>query len=115
MIYLRIAEYNLQTGKFERFLELGSDYGSFFYCGDCVGIWDKSSEIKNGAHYFQDVKDPLNRFDGLFDGMTYGNGRFVLIIEGNIDDVYAKVFYDGDENSECDADLYTDPEFYKRQ
>lgn len=25
------------------------------------------------------AKDPLNRFDGLFDGRTYGNGRFVLI------------------------------------
>ena len=74
---LKLAEY--KDGKFERFVELGSNYGNFFYCRDCVGIWDESPEIKNGAHYFQDEKDPLNRFNGLFDGQTYGNGRFVLI------------------------------------
>tara|TARA_R110000868_G_scaffold149611_4_gene372108 strand:+ start:616 stop:933 length:318 start_codon:yes stop_codon:yes gene_type:complete len=31
--------------------------------------------------YFLDKKDPLNRFDGLFDGRTYGNGMFVLVDE----------------------------------
>lgn len=85
MINLKLAEY--KDGKFERFLELGSNYGNFFYCGDCIGIWDESPEIKNGKHCFKDEKDPLNRFDGLFDGRTYGEGRFVLI-ENNQDDIY---------------------------
>jgi len=30
-----------------------------------------------------DKKDPLNRFGGLFDGSTHGNGMFVLIDEIN--------------------------------
>ena len=76
MLNLKLAEY--KDGKFERFLELGSDFGNFFYCGDCVGIYDESMEINNGAHYFKDEKDPLNRFNGRFNGRTYGDGRFVL-------------------------------------
>lgn len=35
-----------------------------------------------GERYELDEKDPLNRFDGLFDGLTYGEGRFILIAEG---------------------------------
>ena len=33
MINLRLAEYNLETGKFERFLELGKD---FLFGGDYI-------------------------------------------------------------------------------
>lgn len=98
MIKLRLCEYN-KDGKFERFLELGSNYGNFFYCGDCIGIWDESPEIKNGKHYFKDEKDPLNRFDGLFDGRTYSEGRFILILNiGKIfqDDVLKSRWLGGD-------------------
>ena len=77
MINLRLAEYDLKTGKFERFLELGKE---FTYGGDYIII---ASVVNNRANllgtFNLDKKDPLNRFNGLYDGFTYGNGRFVLM------------------------------------
>ena len=77
MINLKLAEYDLKTGKFERFLELGKE---FTYGGDYIII---ASVVNNRANllgtFNLDKKDPLNRFNGLYDGFTYGNGRFVLM------------------------------------
>jgi len=77
---LRLAEY--KDGKFERFLELGKD---FLYGGDFI-IFTRSSgyffidtACQEYREQFKDQKDPLNRFNGLFDGRTYGKGRFVLV------------------------------------
>lgn len=93
MINLRLAEYNLETEKFERFLELGKD---FAYCGEFLILKNKDKLIDGSVlecwSYIwrddkklikKDPKDPLNRFNGLFDCRTYGEGRFVLIIETN--------------------------------
>lgn len=87
---LKLAEYNLETGKFERFLELGADDG-FAYCGDYIFATWLRPEHELGEDYAsyylkrfdKDEKDPLNRFNGLFDGITYGDGRFILIINNN--------------------------------
>lgn len=98
---IKLAEYNAQ-GKFERFLELGK---GFAYFGDYIGIadfvWQKEDELTYFEfeerenyrqsdlmmlHLYKDEKDPLNRFNGLFDGRTYGDGKFVLI-ENNQDDI----------------------------
>lgn len=86
---LKLAEYNAD-GKFERFLEFSSD-GDWKYCGNAIEVYDSSStsvtfNIYDWHLYMLDEKDPLNRFDGLFDGRTYGNGRFILI-ESEEDDI----------------------------
>ena len=93
MINLKLAEY--KDGKFERFLELGKD---FIYAGNFIGVYPQSacqaikkSTIFSSDNFYKfdkDKKDPLNRFDGLFDGRTYGEGRFVLVKDGE-DDVKA--------------------------
>lgn len=79
-MHLKLAEYNLETGEFEKFLELGKD---FVYGGDYIfitekmtmlGVWGLGEQFA----FQKDKKDRLNCFDGLFDGMTYGGGRFVL-------------------------------------
>lgn len=78
---LKLAQYNSEA-KFERFLELGKD---FRYCGDMVMTFfhiDKMTpkrQLGFNGQYTKDEKDPLNRFDGWFDGRTYGEGRFILI------------------------------------
>ena len=78
MINLKLAEYT-KEGEFKSFLELGRN---FLLGGEKIVF------INNPDHYVVDFsvtvfgldkKDPLNRFDGLFDGRTYGGGRFVLI------------------------------------
>ena len=95
---LRLAEY--KDGKFEKFLELGD----FLFGGDFIaltekmtllGVWGFDEQIS----FKKDQKDPLNRFDGLFDGRTYGEGRFVLISNiGKIfqDDVLKSRWLGGD-------------------
>lgn len=93
MMNLKLAQYNLETGKFEKFLELGKD---FLFGGDFIvkasvaqfpdGIIVRSWYVNEHFTYKKDEKDPLNRFDGLFDGITYGNGEFVL--EKKIKDRY---------------------------
>jgi len=75
MINLRLAEY--KDGKFLRFLEIGND---FLYGGGFVEINVSTEEDHLGGDYDKDKTDPLKRFDGLFDGLTYGKGRFILII-----------------------------------
>lgn len=82
MINLKLAEY--KDGKFEMFLELGKD---FLFGGDSIIVSGCSVEelieymdpIFKKDYFKRDEKDPLNRFNGLFDGRTYGEGRFVLI------------------------------------
>lgn len=87
MLNLKLAEYSAE-GKFERFLELDSmDSNSgktFCLASDYIEIFDydnieKETYCRKTEIREIDEKDPLNRFDGLFDGRTYGNGRFVLL------------------------------------
>lgn len=88
---LKLAEYNLKDGKFLRFLELGQQ---FVYGGDWLGVLDKESKLDiatqmsmaasigdiNPIKYTRlDKTDPLNRFNGLFDGRSFGQGKFVLV------------------------------------
>jgi len=88
MINLKLAEY--KDGKFERFLELGKDFGYFedfiSVASDCSLAENLLIETDEWAlasrtviRFRKDEKDPLSRFDGLFDDRTYGEGRFVLI------------------------------------
>lgn len=88
---LKLADYN-KEGKFEKFLELGKDFlfgGDFLTLNiisiaptiekNCINRDVPKISIEYGK-IVKDQKDPLNRFNGLFDGRTYGNGRFVLEI-----------------------------------
>lgn len=78
---LKLAQYNAE-GKFERFLELGRNPDHFVYFGDGISyIEEKEGERFPWIEHtlYKDEKDPLNRFDGLFDSRTYGNGRFILV------------------------------------
>ena len=97
MINLRLAEYDLETGKFKRFLELGKDfgyYGNFIlvsndlsqnFAEENTPVSESEQDGSCGSipssvvRVLKDKKDPLNRFNGLYDGFTYGNGRFVLM------------------------------------
>ena len=82
MIDLKLAEYDLETGKFLKFLELGED---FHYSGEWITFlheYDQPCDdisLLQSEEYDLDKKDPLNRFNGLFNGRTYGEGRFVLV------------------------------------
>jgi hypothetical protein len=88
---LKLAEY--KEVKFKKFLELGRDFG---YFGQFITVGNgRWSLLENELiepedcqvpeysttiyRYKKDEKDPLNRFEGLFDGRTYGDGKFVLI------------------------------------
>lgn len=106
MINLKLAEY--EDGKFKKFLELGKDFlfgGNYIYLDAvCSNLFDEEikEEYGNQSSYQclhelghelytteifkKDQKDPFHRFNGLFDGRTYGDGRFVLIVD-NEDDV----------------------------
>jgi hypothetical protein len=84
MINLKLAEYN-KGGKFQGLLELGKD---FLFGGESVVFHNPSNQskykyidAKGVAHinYKLDYKDPLKRCNGIFDGLTYGEGRFILI------------------------------------
>jgi hypothetical protein len=106
MINLKLAECDLKTGKFERFLELGTKDG-FAYCGDYIFatyldeehpfVYDDKSRVIYASYYlhkfYKDKKDPLNRFNGLFNGMTYGEGRFVMFVNDNFSIYEQKFFY----------------------
>lgn len=96
MIELKLAEYDLKSRKFLRFYSFGKSKYSFFYGGDTLLIQHYSEILAAEFHVNKDEKDPLKRFNGLFDGRTYGEGRFVLI-ERNYDDLYQKVSKYGDE------------------
>lgn len=86
MINLKLAEYDLETKKFIKFIKLGSDYGEFMYVGDCVFVIDDFGYSPDMCHDLG-ARDPLNRFNGRFDGRTYGHGKFVLILDDQ-DNVY---------------------------
>lgn len=93
MINLKLAEY--KDGKFQSFLE------HFAYCKNYI-IVTKHGLIEEYIRsedfididdcFFKDEKDPLNRFNGLFDGKTYGEGRFVLIENDNFS-IYQQKFF----------------------
>ena len=90
MIDLKLAQYNSE-GKFVGFLEIGKD---FVYGGYYILITEKMTPLgvlgfADACSFDRDEKDPLNRFDGLFDGRTYGKGRFVLEINNRFN-VYTK-------------------------
>jgi hypothetical protein len=74
-------EFNFENTKFL----LGKDFVGFRYCipyeGEAFSVFKK------------DKKDPLKRFNGLFDGITYGEGRFVLIQDEDFG-VYEQKFFD---------------------
>lgn len=74
---LKLAEY--KDGKFKRFLELGTRIDNFGFCGEEIIIFDTDCKEYDFFSFKKDEKDPLNRFNGLFHGRTYGEGRFVLI------------------------------------
>jgi len=87
---LKLADYGENKEKFERFLELHIA-GEWKYLGNAIEVWNQSladGQRNLGANefcingwetFYLDEKDPLNRFNGLFNGRTFGNGRFVLI------------------------------------
>lgn len=74
---LKLAEY--KDRKFKSFLELGRDFG---YFGNFIQLTLNPDCLVN-----KDKKDPLNYLNGLFDGRTYGEGRFVLI-RGYVEEQY---------------------------
>ena len=77
--------YDLKTGKFEQFFDLGLNNAySFGFYGDTIKVY--YAWIGESFSYDLDEKDPLNRFGGLFDGFTYGDGRFVLICKITTDE-----------------------------
>jgi len=97
---LRLAKY--KNGKFERFLELTDadlfvspsgmiefEKEGFLLGKDSILVLSMFGGF-NSDYYNKDEKDPLNRFNGLFDGRTYGDGKFVLIIDNN-HDIYCGV------------------------
>jgi hypothetical protein len=88
MINLKLAEYDLKTGKFRGFLELGKDFlfADYFIFIAKFGDGEYLDDRENGDQadplgriYRRDKKDPLKRANGIFDGLTYGEGRFILI------------------------------------
>jgi hypothetical protein len=89
---LKLAEHDLE-GKFKRFLGLGLEPDHFGYFNDQIQYFEQGKEFGWICHtVIKDEKDPLNRFDGLFNGRTYGEGRFVLIIDDQ-DDVFSHKKY----------------------
>lgn len=92
---LKLAEYDLQSGKFLKYIPIdkaGDDQLSFLLAKDYINIASPChfKIIKDSINEYAqlDKTDPLNRFKGLFDGRTYGEGRFVLEIDNQ--DTYAK-------------------------
>jgi hypothetical protein len=88
MINLKLAEYDLKTGEFQGFLELGKDFlfADYFIFIPKFGDGEYLDNRENGDQadplgriYRRDEKDPRNRCNGIFDGLTYGDGRFTLI------------------------------------
>lgn len=103
---LRLAEYN--ENKLERFIELNMSRDGFGYYGDrivirrfvkCLGYINEYLDTEDC--YDLDEKDPLNRFNGRFDGRTYGNGRFVLV-ENDQDDLNFELGFDNKNSRSLD-------------
>jgi hypothetical protein len=121
MINLKLAEYDLNTGKFQEFLELynlckfskeiafllGQDSIRIIEHEICGDYWD----------YEKDKKDPLNRFNGLFDGRTFERGKFVLIRDN--EDDYENIFEYSmtkkeDGEWQPSGNLHENPELYEK-
>jgi hypothetical protein len=78
MINLKLAEYDLKTRKFNEFFDLGlNEPYSFGFYGNVISVY--YAWIGESFCYDLDKKDPLKRFNGIFNGLTYGEGRFILI------------------------------------
>ena len=97
MINLKLGQYN-KDGKFEKFLELGKD---FVFGGDYILITEKMTMLGvcglgDTFSFRKDKKDHLNRFNGLFNGRTYGNGHFVLIESAKAKDAKNKKIFQDD-------------------
>lgn len=81
---MKLAEY--VKGQFVGYLRVGKD---FLYGKEFIGVYPRTliealSKCtifsREGFYKFMlDERDPLNRFDGKFNGRTYCNGRFVLV------------------------------------
>jgi len=138
MINLKLAEYN-KDGKFQGFLELCKtqllvnynfeieiDEEGFLFGKDCIikisHGFDCLSDIET---FYKDKKDPLNRFNGLFDGRTYGEGKFVLIKDDEDDIIqmgehfYRRQFDDSDDKlyylkAYILGNLHENPELYEK-
>lgn len=130
---MQLAEYN-KDGKFESFLE----FDNFFISANWI-IVDIKSEYPDATFacgfadnlFKKDETDPLNRFNGLFNGRTYGEGRFVLIEKDEHDikqierifpdfkDISyerGKPIFDGRKNR-CEfllGNLHENPELYEK-
>jgi len=106
MINLKLAEYDLKTGKFHKFLELSrTDLNIFISWFDGDPIIDSKGDgfllgkervivFLGGSEqaFMLDKKDPLNRCNGIFNGLTYGEGRFILIENDNFS-IYQQKFF----------------------
>lgn len=122
---LKLAEYN-SDGEFERFLEIGKDFG---YYGNYIKIvtnltkitvrfnsdpnTDVVQTLPKDFKFALDIKDPLNRFDGLFNGRTYGEGRFVLTKDGG-DDVYLRIVGQSEFKPKLIGNLHENPKLYEK-
>ena len=97
---LKLAEY--KDGKFERFLELGKD---FIYGGNYIVLVKEIPAFLGFADllgcdpyiFKKDEKDPLNRFGGIFNNRSYGEGRFILVESKIIDRLGKKITMSQDE------------------
>jgi hypothetical protein len=87
MINLKLAEYN-KDGKFQGLLELGKD---FLFGGDYILIIKVEATI-TFSRFDKDKKDPLKRCNEIFNGLTYGEGRFILIENDNFS-IYQQKFF----------------------
>ena len=139
MINLKLAQYN-EKGEFEKFLELGQD---FLYGGGCIRFFHGVDPLAGYAEpctfcdiqrgmLLKDEKDPFNRFKGLFDGRTYGDGMFVLIncnksiaednfVEGyDLDnDSYfeglsQKIYFSDNSNFKVIGNIHENPELWSK-
>lgn len=78
---LKLADYGGERSKAIGFLELGRN---FSYAENWIDKYTTHYKDKTQTYDFErierDEKDPFGRFGGLFDGRTYGKGRFVLVM-----------------------------------
>jgi hypothetical protein len=128
MITLKLAKY--ERGKLQGFLELYNICGfqretTFLLGQDSIRII-QNEIFGDYWNYEKDKKDPLNRFNGLFHGRTYGQGDFVLI-QDDEDNIFKRVFYDGwediieysmtkkeDGEWQLAGNLHQNPELYEK-